>query len=93
MVITQCKEIITFILIKIYNKTDFFFLKTYNKCGVKTKCFHHIFSTKYVLPDQIQMIAIHQNVVNCQITLTVLTMRWKIFLEGVELGWQMSTRY
>ena len=32
------------------------------------------------------MIALHQNVANCQNTLTVLTLRWRIFLQGVCLG-------
>ena len=47
---------------------------------MESKWFHHISSTEYTLPCLSEMIALHQTVANCQNTLTVLTLRWRVFL-------------
>ena len=48
--------------------------------------FHHISFTKYIFSFMIKMIALHQNVANCQNTLTVLTQRWRIFPQDIWMG-------
>ena len=37
------------------------------------------------------MIALHQNVANCQNTLTVLTLRWMIFPQDIRMGQMCMT--
>ena len=53
---------------------------------MECKWFHHISSTKYIFPFLSKMIALHQNVANCQNTLTALTQRWRIFPQDVWMG-------
>ena len=50
---------------------------------MESKWFHHISFTKYILPFFSKMIALHHNVAN---TLTVLTLRWRIFPQDVRMG-------
>ena len=50
---------------------------------------YRISFTKYIFPFSSEMIAHHQNVVNWQNTLTVLTLRWRIFPQDEWMG-QMS---
>ena len=37
----------------------------------------------HIFPFSSKMIALHQNVTNCQNTLTVLTLRWRIFPQNI----------
>ena len=39
------------------------------------------------------MIALHQNVANCQDTLIVLTQRWRIFPQDIWMGQMMRARH
>ena len=43
---------------------------------MESKRFRHISCTKYIFRFSSKMIALHQNVANCQNTLTVITQRW-----------------
>ena len=58
---------------------------------MESKWFHHISSTKYIFPFLSKMIALHQNVANCQNTLTELTLRWRILLQNVWMGQMCMT--
>ena len=58
---------------------------------MESKRFHHISSTKYIFPFLSKMIALHQNVANCQNTLTVLTQRWRIFPQDIWMGQMCMT--
>ena len=58
---------------------------------MESKWFHHITSTKYIFPFLRKIIALHQNVANCQSTLTVLTQRWRIFPQDVWMGQMCMT--
>ena len=40
----------------------------------------------YIFPFFSKMIALHQNVANCQNTLTMLTLRWRILFQDVWMG-------
>ena len=57
---------------------------------MKSKWFHHISFTKYIFPFLTKMIALHQNVANCQNILTVLTLR-RIFLQDVWMSQMRMT--
>ena len=56
---------------------------------MESKWFHHISFTKYrpIIPFFSKMVALHQNVSNCQNTLTLLTYGW--MYEWVRCVWQM----
>ena len=58
---------------------------------IKCMWFHHISFTKYVFPFPSKMIALHQNVANCQNILTALTLRWRIFPQDVWMGQMCMT--
>ena len=49
-----------------------------------------LFCVKYIFP-LCKMIALHQNVPNCQNTLTVLTQRWRIFPQDIWMGQMCMT--
>ena len=53
---------------------------------MKSKWFHHISSSKNTFPCLSKIIARHQNVTNCQNTLIMHTLRWRIFLQNVWMG-------
>ena len=56
---------------------------------MESKWFQHITLTKYIFAFLSKMIALHQNVANCQNTLTVLALRWRILLQDIWMR-QMS---
>ena len=53
------------------------------KHSMESERFLHISSTNYMLPCLSKMVALQQNVANCQNTLTALTLGWRIFLQDV----------
>ena len=50
---------------------------------MESKRFHHISITKYILSFTSKMIALHQNVSHHQNTLTVLTLKGRIFAQDL----------
>ena len=53
---------------------------------MESKWLHHISFAKYIFPFFGKRTALHQNVANCQNTLTVLTLRWGIFAQDIWIG-------
>ena len=53
---------------------------------MESKWFHHISFTKYIFNFFSKITALHQNVSNCPNTLTVLTLRWRIFPQDIWMG-------
>ena len=51
----------------------------------------HLIYQIYIFPFLSKMIALHQNVANCQNKLTVLTLRWIIFPQDIWMGQMCMT--
>ena len=58
---------------------------------MESKRVHHISPTKYILSFISKMIALHQNMSHRQNTLTVLTLRWRIFARDMWRGQMCMT--
>ena len=58
---------------------------------MESKWFLYISFTKDILSFFCKTIALHQNVLYCQNTLTVLTLRWRIFPQDIWMGQMCMT--